>query len=111
MNEDKCDRNEDERDMNEEDKDKDHMDEDDTSETEIESEDGVDGIEESEVKDLEDEAGKIEVGEDKYWGGSEHRQRMEYGQGAEDYKDEIRDGPNKPVIARAEAWEQPYHVG
>ena len=61
-------------------------------------------------------------GDDGYWGGSEHRQRMEYGQGAVGYGggDEIGDRPSKSVIAqaeageqraRAEAWEQPYQVG
>ena len=118
-NGDERDTNGDERVTNEEDEDEDHMDEDDTSETKTETEDGDNGIEESEVKDLADEAGEIEAGEieageDEYWGGSEHRQRMEYGQGAEDYEDrgdEIGDGPNNPVIARAEAWEQPYHAG
>ena len=127
-NGDERDMNGDKRVTNEEDEDEDHMDEDDTSETETETEDGDNGIEESEVKDLADEAGEIEAGEieageDEYWGGSEHRQRMEYGQGVEDYEDrgdEIGDGPNNPVIAWAqageqrawaEAWEQPYHVG
>jgi hypothetical protein len=141
-NRDERDTNRDEHVTNEEDEDEDedHMDEDDTSETKTETEDGDNRIEESEVKDLADEAGEIEAGEDEYWGGSEHRQRMEYGQGVEDYEDrgdEIGDGPNNPVIARAqareqrarteakeqraraeakeraraEAWEQPYHAG
>ena len=83
---------------------------------------------ESEVKDLEDEAGDVEAGkikagkmevaenkvgeseasEDGYWGGSEHRQRIKYGQGAEGYdeRDEIGDRPSNSVIARAESREQ-----
>jgi len=73
---------------------------------------------------------KVGESEDEYWGGSEHRRKMEYGQGVEEYEDrEIRDGLNKPVrasaeareqralaVARehralAEAWEQPYQAG
>ena len=56
----------------------------------------------------ENKAGESEASEDGYWGGSEHRQRMEYGQGAEGYddRDEIRDRPSKSVIAQSEAGEQ-----
>ena len=127
--------NRDEPDTNKDEDEDEYTGEGDTSKTETEDEgDGV----ESEVKGLEDEAGEVEVGKvkagkmeagenkvneveagenevgesevgkDGYWGGSEHRQRIKYGQGAEGYdeRDEIGDRPSNSVIARAESREQ-----
>jgi hypothetical protein len=98
-------------------------------ECDMDEDERVTNVDENEVG--ENKAGESEAGEDGYWGGSEHRRRMEYGQGTEGYddRDEIGDRPTKSVIAQAEAeeqraraeireqralaeaWEQPYQAG